>query len=240
MRYWLAVAVLAPALWAQSPARGTWQIPALGYGPNVWSILHLVNRAATPRQLRLEVYRENGERLAIAETWDVPAGAMREIRIDSPNGDQESCWAKLTELSDEPAVEVDATIEMLHGNAIESYSRKAKDPSANEVWVSRSAEIEGKQVYFLNMFDRPTTIEFCATNNREQRTCLAPSRTAAVRFLVNPNQAIAVQIKKLRQKYFIAQSTVPGRAILLLFTDGPGSKHVFSSDSSVDFGKPVR
>jgi hypothetical protein len=240
MRQWFAVAALAPALWAQSqtaPGR-TWQIPALAYGPNMWSILHLANRAPAPGKVLLEVYRENGERLPMADAWEIPAGGTREIRIDSPNGAEESCWAKVTEISQDSALEVDGSVEMLHGNAIESFSRKAKAPSARDVWVSLSAEIAGKQVYFLNIYDQPTTLEFCATNNREQRTCLLPSRTATARFRVNPNQAIAVQVKKLRQKYFIAQSTVPGRAILLLFADGPGSRRVFSSDSSVEFEKP--
>jgi hypothetical protein len=108
------------------------------------------------------------------------------------------------------------------------------------VWVSRAAAVEGKQLYFLNVFDRPTTLEFCATNQREQRTCQAQGRSAAARFRVNPNQAIAVQVKKLRQRYFIAESTVPGKAILLLFTDGPGSKRVFSSESSIEFEAPTR
>ena len=238
----LAVAVLAPALWAQSPvnASRTWDIPALAYGPNMWSILRLTNRAATPRTLRLEVYRENGDRLPIAGRLDLVAGEMRDIRIDSPTGDEESCWAKVTELSEDAAVEVEASVEMLKGNAIESYPRKAKNPSANDVWVTRAAEVEGKQVYFLNVFNWPTTLEFCATNQREQRTCQAPGRTAAARFRVNPNQAVAVQVKKLRQRYFIAQYTVPGRAILLLFTDGPGSKRVFSSESFIEFDTPVR
>ena len=238
----LAVAVLAPALWAQLPANAsrTWEIPALAYGPSMWSIVRLTNRAAIPRSLRLEVYRENGDRLPIGGALDLAAGEMRDIRIDSPNGDEESCWAKVSELSEDPAVEVDASVEILKGNAIESYPRKAKDPSANDVWVSRAAEVEGKQVYFLNVFNRPTTLEFCTTNRREQRSCQAPGRNAAARFRVNPNQAIAVQVKKLRQRYFIAESTVPGRAILLLFTDGPGSKRVFSSESSIEFEAPVR
>ncbi|HUI79947.1 MAG TPA: hypothetical protein VLY24_18600 [Bryobacteraceae bacterium] len=236
----LLLMLLAPAFWAQSQdvSGRAWQIPALAYGPNIWSTLHLVNRAATPRSVRLEVYRENGERLSIAERWDVPAHEMREIRIDSPNGDQESCWAKVTELSEAPALQVDGSVEMLNGNAIVSFARKAKDPTANDVWVSLAAEIEGKQLYFLNVFDRPTTLEFCATNNREQRSCQVGSQKAAARFEVNPNQAVAVQVKKLRQRYFIAQSTAPGRAILLLFTDGPGTKRVFSSDSSVEFETP--
>lgn len=238
----LAVAVLAPALWAQSSAgvSRTWEIPALSYGPNIWSILRLANHAATPRTVRLEVYGENGDRLPVAGALDLAAGEMREIRIDSPTGDGESCWAKVMELSQDAAVDVDASVEMLKGNAIESYSRKAKDPSANDVWVTRAADVEGKQVYFLNVFDRATTLEFCATNNRDQRSCRAQGRTAAARFRVNPNQSVAVQVKKLRQRYFIAESTVPGKAILLLFTDGPGSKRVFSSESSIEFDTPPR
>lgn len=237
-----AVAVLAPGLWAQVPegASRIWEIPALAYGPHIWSILRLTNRAATPRSVRLQVYRENGERLPISGALDLAAREMRDIRIDSPNGDEESCWARVTELSAAAAVDVDASVEILKGNAIESFPRRAKDPSANDVWVSRAAEVEGKQVYFLNVFDRPTTLEFCATNHREQRTCRTPGRNAAARFRVNPNQSIAVQVKKLRQRYFIAESTVPGKAILLLFTDGPGSRHVFSSESSVEFDAPVR
>lgn len=233
----LVVAVLTPCLWAQSPVgvSRTWEIPALGFGPNVWSTVRLVNRAATPRSVRLEVYGEDGDQLPISGALDLAPQQIREIRIDGPTGNEESCWAKVTELSDDPAVEVDASIEMLKGNAIETFSRKAKSPSANDVWVTRAAEVEGKEVYFLNVFDRPTTLEFCATNNREQRTCQAQRRTAAARFRVNPNQSVAVQVKKLRQRYFIAESTDPGKAILLLFTDGPGSKRVFSSDSSVEY-----
>jgi hypothetical protein len=238
----LAVAVLAQALWGQAPAgvSRTWDIPALAYGPSMWSILRVTNRAATPRSLSLEVYRENGERLAIAAALDLAPREMREIRINSPTGEEESCWAKVTELSEDTALEVDASVEILNGNAVESFSRKARDPSANDVWVTRAADVEGKQVYFLNVFDRPTTLEFCATNRREQRSCQAQGRTSAARFRVQPNQAVAVQVKKLRQRYFIAESTVPGRAILLLFTDGPGSKRVFSSESSVEFDTPER
>jgi len=238
----LAVVVLAPSVWAQSPpnAGRTWAIPALAYGPNIWSVIRLTNSSATPRSVRMEVFRENGDRLSIAGAFDLAPRETREIRIDSPNGEEESCWAKVMELSEEPTLEVDGSVEMLKGNAIESYARKAKDPSAHDVWVSRAAGVEEKQVYFLNVFDRPITLAFCATNRPEQRTCQAQGRTAAARFRVNPNQSVAVQVKKLRQRYFIAQSTVPGRAILLLFTDGPGSRHVFSSESSVEFDAPVK
>ena len=237
----LAAAALAPILWAQLPAGGehVWQIPALAYGTNMWSILRLTNRSAAEVSLRLEVYRENGEPLPIAGAWNLGPREMREIRIDSPGGAEESCWARLTELSD-ATVDVEASVEFLKGNALESFPRQAKEPSANDVWVSLASAVEGRQVYFLNVFDRATTLAFCATNNREQRSCEAQSRSAAARFQVKPNQAVAVQVKKLRQRYFIAQSTVPGRAILLLFTDGPGSKRVFSSDSSVEFDAPVK
>ncbi|HEV3331754.1 MAG TPA: hypothetical protein VG096_12270 [Bryobacteraceae bacterium] len=238
----LEVAVVASALWAQPPvgAGHTWAVPALGFGPNAWSILRLTNRAPTPRSLRLEVYGENGDRLPVTGELNLSAGETREIRIDGQTGDEQSCWAKVTELSDEPAVDVDASIELLKGNAIVSYRRKAESPSVNDVWVTLATQVEGKQVYFLNVFDQPTTLEFCATNKREQRTCRTQGRTAAARFRVNPNQSIGVQVQKLRQRYFIAESTVPGKAILLLFTEGQGSKRVFSSESNIEFDTPPR
>jgi hypothetical protein len=236
---WLAALLVTPALWAQSTetAPRTWEIPALAYGPNFWSTVAITNHSAGKANLRMDVYRETGELLKSEPSLELNPGEMRNIRIEGPSGVEESCWAHLT---GPPEVDLDVSgaVEFLRGNAIESYERPPKIPSARDAWVSRASDISNKQVYFLNLAPNATTLTFCSTNRREQRTC-ARETVHTARFLVKPNQAVAVQVHKLREKFFILEPSSRARAIVLLFSNAPGNRKVFSSKSSVDFGDEI-
>ena len=233
----LPVVLFASVTWGQAPETGggrVWNIPALAYGPNLWSVLRVTNPSTSAASINVQVFAESGERLPVAADASVQPGETREIRIEQPAAAEESCWAKV--YASDPRIQVEGRVESLKGNELVSYERQAKDPSANAVWVANSADIEGHQLYFINLRERPTVLMFCQTNRREQRTCQAKA-SPANRFVVNPNQSVAVEVKKLRQHFFIAESSSPARSILLLFSGAPGSTKVFSSHSSVEFGR---
>lgn len=238
---WLLIAaLLAPPGWGQTPGDGpasrTWYIPALAYGPDIWSIVRLTNPSSAVRPVKVNVYREDGTSLPIAPTFEVQAGAALDIRIDTPSATDEMCWAKVAVLENGPgpAVEVEGFIEILEGKAVEEFPRQALSPLPNRVWVGPASGVEGKQLYFLNVADQPTEVAFCAVDQAPSGACRKKGPSA--RFLVRPNQSVSLQVRKLRRRYFVTESSSPGAAILVLFADAPGTKRVFASKSSIQFG----
>ena len=227
----LFLSLLAPVLLGQSPAR-TRYIPALAYGPNLWSIVRLTNSSAAPQTARVEVYRENGTALPMEPMYDIQPGATLDVRIDGKTGEAEMAWARVV-LPD--GVQARGFLEILEGNALEDFPREPHQVSDLARWVTLSDKVQGKQMYFLNVADVPTVVAFCAVKQAPPDAC-EKKGTPRARFRVGPNQSISVQIRKLRGKFFVAESSAPGAAVLVLFDDGPGIKKTFASKSSIDFG----
>jgi hypothetical protein len=228
---------LAPAGGQTAPdaAVQTWYVPALGYGPNAWSIVKFTNSSDAPRSVRIEVFRENGEPLPVDPEITVAPGSSRDLRIERPGSQDELCWVRITEpAGDRPALEIRGLLEILKENAIEDFPREKHAASSREQWVSMAVNVQGKELYFLNAADKPTTVSFCAVN--QPRDGCRKRGTAAAHYMVAANQSISLQVRKLRQRFFMIESSDPGAAILVLFTDGPGTKKVFGSDSSIHFG----
>lgn len=226
---WL-LAALAPAVSAQ--ASRTRYIPALAYGPNVWSVVQLTNSGNTPETAELDIYREDGTRLPIGPMFEVPPGAKREIRIDGAT--DEICWARVR-LPDE--LEARGVVEVLKGDTLEDFPREAHELSERARWVTLTSEVEGKYFYFLNASEQATVVTFCATDQPRPDAC-GKKGVRAIRVPAGPKQLIGVQVRRPRRRFFITESSAPGAAVLTLFDSGPGDKRIFGSKSTVEFGEP--
>lgn len=239
----IAAGLLPPSLPGQpggAPGR-TWYIPALGYGPKAWSILRFKNAAASSRLVEVEVYGEDGKRMPIASPVEIRPGSQ-DVRIDGKTETDQTCWVKVSEVPEDsgmPDLRVEGFVEILNGNIIEDFPRAAHEPRKEGHWVSRASSVESRSLYFLNVAEETTVVTFCAADRGPRAVC-QKSGSRAARYVVKPNQSISVQVRKLRRKYFVIETSAPGEVILVMFDDGPGIKRVFSSKSSIDFGEPVR
>ncbi|GEM_PF-3584736 len=227
-------ALLAPLLFAQTAA-SVGYIPALAYGPNVWSIIRLASSAATRQSAEIRVYREDGMPLPLEASYSVDPGATVDIRIDPKSAEDQMCWARVV-LPD--GVTARGFVEILQDNALEDFAREAHDLSGDARWVTLASRVQGKQMYFLNAAAAPTVVTFCASNQAPLSACEKKGVRAA-RYRVGANQSLAVQVHRLRGKFFITESSAPGAAVLALFDNGPGTKRTFGSNSSVEFGEPL-
>ena len=225
--------LIAPVLLAQPTGRIRY-IPALAYGPNVWSVLRLTNSGTVTQTVGLDVYREDGTQLPTGPAFEVQPGATREIRIDGGTATDEICWARVT-LPD--GVEARGFVEILRGDTLEDFPREAHELSDRARWTTLTSAVEGKYFYFLNAAERPTVVTFCATDQPRPDACRKKG-TTSVRVPAGPKQLIGVQVRKPRRRFFITESSAPGAAILTLFDSGPGDKKSFESKSTVEFGEP--
>ena len=244
-RWLLALALLAPVLCGQTPAGAvpgrTWYIPALGYGPDAWSIVRIANPAATRRTAQVDVYRQSGERMPLPSTVEVEPGASVDVRIEGKSATGEVCWARVAEMHDDPAtpdLEVHGFVEILAGNAIADFAREPHRLMPEGHWASPASRVDGKLLYFLNVAGTPTIVSFCAANQAPPAVCQKPGNHTS-RYLLKSNQSISVQVRKLRRKYFVVESASPSEAILVMFEDAPGTRRVFSSKSSIEYGGAV-
>lgn len=234
-----ALAMLGPdgRASAQITITRTWEIPALIYGPDRWSIVRLSNSGESRQSAKVEVYRENGERLALGPDFQVEPRQHVDIRIEGKGKDDHLCSARVVEVADgsSAGIEVSAFVEVLSGNQIQDFPREAREPSGERAWVVPASEIKGKQYYFLNSGGHPTVVTFC-TSNRPRRDACSEVRPIG-RVTLKPRQSVVVALKKPRGKYFLAASSVPESAIIVLLTDGTGAVRKFSSESSITYGE---
>src|ERR1700722_16739225 len=110
VRALLLAAALASAIRAQTPpdfstsalslapAR-VWEIPALGYGPNLWSILRFNNNADAAASVQVDVYCRAGARMPLAPVFAVRPRDSLDIRIEDPSQVLVGCWARAQQLS---------------------------------------------------------------------------------------------------------------------------------------------
>ena len=241
---WFLYAALAHALVAQPitdnpPAPhffgSVWNIPALSYGPNEWSVVRLTNQAEIPRSVRVDVYSERGERLPIGPEFMLEPHKPLDVRIDRNSRREEMCWARV--VSDGlGGLTVTPIVEILNGNELFDYPRDVREFSTRGEWGFRALDAQFKTVYFLNGFDEPTVVTFCESNRRERNQCTGKSGSSN-RFTVGPRQSIMVDVKRLRQRYFFIESSVPRAALLVVLRDGAGFRKQFTSESSIQFGE---
>lgn len=244
---WFMAAAFTHALAAQQvdpsppdvlPPGRVWTIPALAYGPDVWSVLRLANSSELPRSVNVDVYTQTGERLPVGPDYVLQPHQSLDIRIDKATRREEWCWARVVDRSDSPGeLDVTAYLEILTGNQIADFPREARSISAEGMWAYRASQIQLKTVYFLNVFDHPTVVTFCQANKRERDQC-GRKEDAPARFVVAPRQSIAVDVRRLRQRYFFVLSSAPGAALMVILKDGDGRRKTFSSESTIHFNPP--
>jgi hypothetical protein len=213
-----------------------WEIPALGYGPKAWSILRLTNDSDLAASLRVDVYCEAGNRLPLEPKFAVEPHQMRDIRIEAETSKEVLCWARVREIAGARggAIQVRAFVETLKGNQLEDYDRKPANASENSAWALLEREVEGQQIYILNASEKPMALTFCVSNKPQAKQCAHKGKNA-MQHVAKPRQAVLLDVKKFRQKYFIVEASEPGRTIIELFNDDPGHRRVYTSETSISF-----
>jgi hypothetical protein len=231
-------ALLLCAAAACLPATGgakVWEFPALGSGPNGWSLIKLKNKSAAAKAVTVDVFDQDGERMPIGPHLTIDALDTAEIRIEKPSPQKrEACWARITGPDD---LEISAFSEVLHDNIVETYRRDPGVASNRSPWIFSSGDFEGKTLYFLNTTDRTGEVTFCFAYAASRSGCLGG--ISASRYPLKPRQAIAVRPGRSRARYFIVQSSSL-RAMMVVLSIGPGERKMFSSDSTIEFGDPAQ
>jgi hypothetical protein len=214
-----------------------WDIPALSYGPNEWSVLRLTNQSELARNVRVEVYSEKGNPLPIGPDFVLKPHQVLDIRIDRASRKEEMCWARVVDGPDGVGeLEVTPLVEILRGNELFEFPREAREFSPRGLWGFRASDLQFKTVYFLNGSGQPTVVTFCQSNRREKDQCGRKDGSPA-RFTVGPYQSISVDVERLRQRYFFVLSSAPRAALLVVLRDGEGRRKKFTSESTIHFGE---
>jgi hypothetical protein len=237
VKRWLLL--LGTAIVASAAPR-TIEIPALSIGENRWSAIKLTNPSAVTRRATVDVYRQNGAKMAVGGEVSLKPSETIELRIGEEVAKaHEMCWARITDASSDVSglapLEVTAVVEVLRGNSIESFDRRPLQASPNTKWLSPSWAVQEKDLYFLNASDKAVEVSFCTTDSRVTASC--PRTTK--HYPVAPNQAVVLAVGKLRHPYFLTASSARGRAVLVLLSVAEGARKVFSSESQIQFGEPA-
>lgn len=233
-------ALLLCAIMAHSaPGASThvWEFPALGFGPNGWSLIKLKNKADSSRAVTVEVFDQQGERLPIRQQISISAHETAEVRIEKPNTQKrEASWARITG-PDDSSLEIHAFSEVLHDNIVETYQRELGVASTRNPWIIPSSDVSGKTLYFLNTTEKAGDVTFCFQEIPSRGGC--PNGVSCSRYSLKPRQAIVVQPGRTRARYFVVQSSSL-RAMIVVLWSGPGDRKMFSSDSTIQFGDPTQ
>jgi hypothetical protein len=226
---------LATSALSLEPAQ-VWEIPALGYGPKAWSILRLTNKSDSAASLQVDVYCDAGNRLPLDSRFAVEPHQMRDIRIEAETSREVLCWARVREIAGARggAIQVRAFVETLKGNQLEDFDRKPVNASGNSAWALLEREVEGQQIYILNASEKPIGLTFCVSNKPQAKECRHKGANA-MQHVAKPRQAVLLNVKKFRKKYFIVEASEPGRTIIQLFNDDPGHRRVYTSETSISF-----
>ena len=226
---------LASSPLSLAPAQ-SWEIPALGYGPNAWSILRFTDNSDFPASFQVDVYCGDGSRFPLGPTFTVAPRKDLDVRIEAATNAPVLCWARVNQKSgiQGPEIQLQAFIETLKGNQLEDFDRKPAPATANAAWAMLGANVAGQQLYVLNASEKQTVLTFCAANRPDPKACEHKGANP-VRRVANPRQAVLIDIRKFTKKYLITLSSQPGRAIIEVFNDQPGHRRVYTSESSISF-----
>lgn len=225
----LTASFLANALFAR-----TMDIPALAYGPNIWSILRFTNNSESPQSASVDVYCKDGERLPIGPMFEIDPHKTLDVRIESPGLPDSSCWARI--VSD---LEVRAFVEVLNGDQLETFDRRPAEASDFAMRAILTRDVEDKHLYFANLAETPTVLTFCQAKDSAPNGC-EKAGTAVFRMVVKPHEAIKVDVKKIGKKYLMIESSRPGLAMAVVFSDDPGRRRFYSAESTINFGRPLK
>jgi hypothetical protein len=218
--------------------RQSWEIPALGYSPDAWSILRFTNNTDSAALLRADVYCGPGDRFPSNSPVSVEPGKTLDFRIEAPTTVPVLCWARVAELSgDRHGVQLQAFLERLQGNKLEDFERKPGFETSNPAWAIAEPQIADRQLYLLNASETTTQFSFCASDSPDPKTCHQKGVNLVQR-VARPREAVVINVNKFPKKYLITQSSHPGGVIVQVFDDQPGHRRVYTSESTISFGDP--
>jgi hypothetical protein len=223
-------------------------LPALAYGPACSSTVRLQNLSDAPVTVELEGHRASG---ALAPLGGV---AGRTVRLDS--GQQASyqleieedttwAWVKLRERVPEgraPAVALSGTTECRDENQLRVAAREVAYPTRNAWFSGDVAELRGAVLTMINSSDQTARASACYSAGILYSV---PSpRGAELRELCSAS--LDVQIPPFGTREFPVERN--GNSQFSLRTQGdsivlqmlrPESAHIYSVDSSIQFGEEV-
>jgi len=219
--------------------RQVWEIPALGYSSDAWSILRITNNTDSAALLRADVYCGAGDRFPLNSPVSVDPGKTLDIRIEAPTSVPVLCWARVAELSGERThgVQLRAFLERLKGNQLEEFERKPGFQTSNPAWAIPERQVANGQLYLLNASDTSTQFTFCAADTPDPKACHRKGVNLVQR-AAHPREAVVINVNKFPKKYLITQSSHPGGVIVQVFDDQPGHRRVYTSESTISFGDP--
>jgi len=219
--------------------RQVWEIPALGYSPDAWSILRITNNTDSAASFRVDVFCAAGDRFPLNSPVSIEPGKTLDIRIEAPTSVPVLCWARVTEMSGERSqgVQLRAFLERLKGNQLEDFERKPGFETSNPAWAIPKPQIADRQLYLLNASETPTQFTFCASDTPDPKACHRKGANLLQR-VAHPREAVVMNVKKFPKKYLITQSSHPGGVIIQVFDDTPGHRRVYTTESTISFGDP--
>jgi hypothetical protein len=233
-----AILLLSNVVWAADNVVETWEIPALSYGPDRWSVLKLRNASDFPRSVLVSVWDSRGTKLPIDPVFELAPGQTTEIRIEpSGTSKKENSSAAITTVSIRPGeLRVEAFVEVLKGNQIEVFERPPAQPENTGFWFLPRKQMDGNVMYFLNAGTQKTEVSFCWVETQRQG-CTGKGTN---RFVIEPRASILVAAGKGSGDYFSAQPAARGRNLVVLIAEGPGDRKTFSSESAIRFGDTAK
>ncbi|MBV8728191.1 MAG: hypothetical protein JO336_00130, partial [Acidobacteriia bacterium] len=98
------------------------------------------------------------------------------------------------------------------------------------------SDLRGKTLYFLNVSEMPTTINFCEVKQPKQYACVAERRHVSS-YNLGARQSMLFDLENFRQKYLMIESLPAVKAVIVGLADGPGQARVFSTKSTITFGQ---
>jgi hypothetical protein len=219
--------------------RQTWEIPALGYSPDAWSILRFTNNTDSAALLRADVYCGPGDRFPLNSPVSVEPGKTLDFRIEAPTTVPVLCWARVTEIAGERStgVQFRAFVERLKGNQLEDFERNVGFETSNPAWAIPERQVADRQLYLLNASQTSTQFTFCAADSPDPTACHRKGVNLVQR-VARPREAVVINVNKFPKKYLITQSSHPGGVIVQVFDDQPGHRRVYTSESTISFGDP--
>jgi hypothetical protein len=173
--------------------------------------------------------------------YTLNSGETIDIRINGKASVYESCWAQVQDVSvrrSKPNLQAGAREEQVKGDTLEDFQQTIARPQPFEGWLYPAGEVAGKDVFLLNVSDKPTVLAVCAARALPDSPVYCVEKPALIP--VSPKQTVVLGIRNLHRPYLLIQSAVKVDAIFGFLRPESGIRRTFSTESSIDFNDPSR
>ena len=229
------------SLAAQLPAQDlpTWYFPALTYGANRWSLVKVTNNSTKPREIRLDVYDQQGQPMPVTGSMVLQPGEAHEVRIEKQIAGTGLAWARILALQPKKKeLKVEVSSERLVGNAIDHLDRHDEQLSLFAEWYTAPGPY--RYIYMANVGEHRVDITLCWADRPKKDPCSERSAVDQAKHIgLEPKKTLYAQLGKQRGRYLIViqRSTSPESVAMLSTFLGPANakRREFSTDSTLTF-----